>query len=693
MGAEWRPHDPENRIYELVIRRKDPKDPLDQSLFYTFPDLTEWSTRDLFKAHPTLKDHWMYHGRADNIIVFSNGEKLNPVTIEDSIVGHASIKGAIVVGQDRFQPALILEPATPPKTHEESQAIIESVWPLINGLNKATVSHGRISKQLVVLSDPDLPFPRAPKGTMQRGLAVQAYKLKIDEIYKQADVIRAADVEPLNFATMDTTLKTITQLFTDQTSIKNIGPGTDFFTAGVDSLHVMNFSKSLRAGIAASGAEIDEAVVAPRAIYSNPTLEQLANYLHESVHRAHSQSNSEEAKEISLLESLISRYTADLPSRQSDKPKPLESGQTIVLMGSTGSLGAYLLDILCNSPRIKAVVALNRGADGGKSRQPGVSAARGLGTGFSKVEFLSADLSEPDLGLGAVKYKEVLAAADRIIHNAWPVNFNMTVSSFEPSIRGVRHLVDFSAAAAKQVPIIFISTIDTISNWNSLDKVPERRLTDLSLPETGYGRSKLAGSFILDAAADSGVPSASIRVGQIAGPRSAKGKWNLQEFMPSLIKSSVYLGVLPQELGPFEVVDWMPIEDVAALILDVSGITQSKDVSEISRYLHCVNPQTAKWADLAVAIKDFFSSQVHELVTLEEWVSALEKSAASASNLNENPAIKLLPTYQGILAGQRAGRRHIYLDMQRTVGQSRTAGRIGPVTTDLMRNWCVQWNF
>ncbi|OBT65192.1 NRPS-like protein [Pseudogymnoascus sp. 23342-1-I1] len=693
MGAEWRPHDPENRIYELVVRRKDPKEPLDQSVFYSFPDLTEWCTRDLFKAHPTLKDHWMYYGRADNIIVFSNGEKLNPVTIEDSLVGHPLIKGAIVVGQDRFQPALILEPATLPKTHEESEAIIESAWPLINDLNKVTVSHGRISKELVVLSDPDLPFSRASKGTVQRGLTVQAYRLNIDDIYKQANAIRTVDVKPLDFASMGTTLKTITQLFTDQTSIKDIRPDADFFTAGLDSLQVMNFSKSLRAGFAASGAKIDESIVAPRAVYSNPTLEQLAKHLYAAIHRADSQQNTEEDKEISLMKSLISRYTAGLPACQADKPKPREDGQTIILTGSTGSLGAYLLDILCNAPHIKAVVALNRGDDGGKLRQPGVSAARDLGTDFSKVEFLSADLSQPDLGLGAVKYKEVLAAVDRIIHNAWPVNFNMTVSSFEPSIRGVRHLVNCSAAAAKQVPITFLSTIDTISNWNSSDKVPESRLTDLSLPETGYGRSKLAGSLILDAAAEFGVPSVSIRVGQIAGPRSAKGKWNPQEFMPSLIKSSVYLGVLPQELGPLEVVDWMPIEDVAGLILDISGITQSKDISEIKGYMHCVNPQMAKWADLAVAIKDFFGDQVLELVTLEEWVSVLEKSAADVSNTSENPGVKLLPTYQGILAGQRAGQGHVYLDMKRTVAQSGTAGRVGPVTADLMRNWCTQWNF
>jgi hypothetical protein len=59
----------------------------------------------------------------------------------------------------------------------------------------------------------------------------------------------------------------------------------------------------------------------------------------------------------------------------------------------------------------------------------------------------------------------------------------------------------------------------------------------------------------------------------------------------------------------------MPIEDVAGPVLDVSGITQNKDISEISGYMHRINPQTANWA---VTIKGFFSGWVRDLVTLEE---------------------------------------------------------------------------
>ena len=87
MGVEWRPHDPENGLYELVFKRFHPTEPAGQAAFYNFPDWEEYAPGDLFKAHPSAPDNWMHYGRKDNIIVFSNGEKLNPVTIEDTITG------------------------------------------------------------------------------------------------------------------------------------------------------------------------------------------------------------------------------------------------------------------------------------------------------------------------------------------------------------------------------------------------------------------------------------------------------------------------------------------------------------------------------------------------------------------------------------------------------------------------------
>ncbi|QPG94061.1 putative secondary metabolism biosynthetic enzyme [Epichloe festucae Fl1] len=698
MGAFWKPYDETEQVYELVFRRKDPHDPLDQPCFFTFPEKDEWSSGDLYKAHPTLKDNWMYQGRMDNVIVFSNGEKLNPTTIEDGVTGHPKIKGALVVGQDQFQPAIFLEPYEQPTSETEKQKLIEDVWPLIEELNKETVAHGRIVRQLVAITDPDAPLPRTPKGTVQRVGATRLYKQRTDELYRRADVFDTNHVQPLNISSQDSMVQSILTLLVDKMQIKHIEADQDFFNySGMDSLQVLSLSRLLKASFEAAGVKVSPAAITPRAIYANSTPSQLAKHLYTAVTHANGNAKGSEQRgtDFSAWKDLVKKYTENLPARQTEKPEPREEGQTIVITGTTGSLGAYMLDVLCKLSSVKSVIALNRGDDGGASRQPGINSDRGLTTDFSKVTFLNSDLSKPDLGLGDI-YKGLLDTCDRIIHNAWPVNFNISVSTFEPHIRGVRNLVDFSSAAAKQVPIVFVSSVGTVNGWTLPEPVPEKQFSDPKLAAMGYGLSKLAGSLILDAAYEqSGVPSASVRVGQIAGPRGAKGKWNPQEFLPSLVASSVHMGILPTNLGALEVVDWVAIEDVAGLILDIAGITQTgKALSDISGYFHCVNPHQVTWQDMALAIKDFYGHRIQKLVSFEEWFGALEKTAAADSaDLDKNPAIKLLDTFQGFVQSKKAGQQHVYLEMKRTMEHSETAAKMEPVNADLMRSWCRQWNY
>ena len=674
MGIDWQEHDRDSGIYEMVIKRKHPTLPMDQPVFYTFPELKEWRTGDLYKAHPTAPDNWLHCGRADNVIVFSNGEKLNPVTAEDTLVGHGKIKGAIVVGQGRFQAALLLEPVEHPASDHEKQALIDEVWPLVELANKETVAHGRIARHLVALSDPAIPFPRASKGTVQRGLAVRAYMEHINELYERVDEENAAE---LHLSSIDGVAQSLVGLLVEKLGIEDLDADTDIFSLGVDSLQVLSLSRSLRAALTAY-PDVD---VSPAAIYGSPTPGLLATYLYSACNGVQQDRRS---RELALAQELVSKYTAKLPAPTKQQP-PCDEAQTVLLTGSTGSLGAYLLDELCRNPRVASVMALNRGADGGESRQPGINAARGLTTDFAKVTFIGADLSLPQLGLDAKTYQRLLSTADRIVHNAWPVNFNLSVSSFEPHIRGVRHLVDFAVAAAKQAPVVFLSTVGTAMRWNQDTPVPERQLTDLQLADMGYGLSKHVSSLILDAAAaQSGVVAAAvIRVGQVAGPKGAKGKWNPQEYLPSLVASSVHLGVLPDSLGAGDVVDWVPIEDVAGIILDVAGISQTKDVTDISGYFHCVNPKTLPWSELAAGIAAHYGIK---LVGLHEWISALEASA-TGQNLDRNPGVKLLDTYRTFAQSNA----HVYFDMRRTMGASQTAASMQAVTPSMMRNWCAQW--
>ncbi|KAH7009835.1 hypothetical protein EDB80DRAFT_713952 [Ilyonectria destructans] len=77
----------------------------------------------------------------------------------------------------------------------------------------------------------------------------------------------------------------------------------------------------------------------------------------------------------------------------------------------------------------------------------------------------------------------------------------------------------------------------------------------------GYGQSKFVSERLLDTAArETDIPCIICRVGQIAGPTTAAGMWLKQEWLPSLIASSKYLGKLPESLGHIDTVNWIPVD-------------------------------------------------------------------------------------------------------------------------------------
>ncbi|KAL2129416.1 hypothetical protein VTI74DRAFT_7827 [Chaetomium olivicolor] len=691
-GCEWR-ESAEEHAYEQVIVRKE-KDPGYQGFFYTFPDAKEYRTKDLYKPHPTLPDHWLYNGRADNIIVFSNGEKLNPVDIEHTMLDHPGVKGAIVVGSNRFQPALILEPVEHPKTEEEAKKFIDDVWPVVVKANKQTVAHGQIGRQFIVLSKPDKPFLRAGKGTIQRAGTIRMYKDEIDKIYQYGSEVASAEAPKLDLNSEEGLTQSIETLFEKWLRAPKLEPDTDFFTVGIDSMQVINASRLLRAGLEAAGIRVDASALATRVIYGHPTSRRLAEYLFSVVNKQGQDATTGEAEEEDhAMEAILQKYSRDMSPARANKPAPVDEDQVIVITGTTGALGSYMLDLALTCRRVKKVICLNR-SDDAEARQKKGNADRGLCIDFSKAEFLHADLSRFDLGLGKETYERMLWEVDRVIHNQWPVNFNMPVESFEPHIRGVRNLADFSCNAAKRVPVVFISSIATVNGWREPEPVPERSLRNLDISKGGYGRSKLVSSLILEKASEaSGVPTEIIRVGQIGGPTSEKGVWNRQEWLPSIIASSVYLGMLPDSLGQMTTIDWTPIEGIAKLVLEVSGVTCQVPIEDINGYFHGINPSTTQWATLAKAVKEFYGDRIQKMVSLDEWIGALEKSQTKTEDISKNPGVKLLDTYKTWSRAAKEGQRYVAMETSRTTSRSETMRKMHAVTPDLMKNWCRQWGF
>lgn len=672
--------------------------------------MDEWDTKDLFLPHPELPNNWTYYGRSDNIIVFSNGEKLNPVTIEAVVHGHPEIKGAIVVGTERFHPALILEPVKHPQSEQEAQEFIDRVWPLVVQANRDTVAHGQIARQFIMISNPDKPFPRAGKGSIQRAATVQLYKEEIDKIYEQSQALDI-EVPHINVDSEEALADSIVEMFHTQLGAKGLDPDKDFFAGGVDSLQVINASRLLKYGLEAAGYEGDATAIATRVIYGNPTPRRLARYLLSAARSGGKSTDASEAEHgIQAMQSLWQKYTRDLqaPQRDARRPEALAEGQTVIITGTTGMLGSYMFDQLVRNPAVKKVVCLNRDEDGGAKRQENNMKERGLVADWTgKAEFYRAEMSRPDFGLPEGVYDRLLREADRVVHNAWPVNFNMPVDSFEPHLRGVRCVADFATLAAKRVAVAFISSIGTVENWDSAARgpVPEKRLEELSLALAGYGQSKMIGSLILEDAAKIGdFPVAVVRVGQIAGPEADAGAWNRHEWLPSIVASSARrLGALPRDLGAMDRVDWTPCERVASLVLDVLGAgadPQKVSPDDIPGYYHAVNPQATTWAELAPAVQQFYGKdRIARLVSFAEWVDLLAKSqgdtegSGEARDLDRNPAVKLLDFYRGMAAAHEAGRSPVVFDVDRAKARSPAIRTAQAVTPELMVHWCKQWGF
>ena len=398
-GIEFRERD--NGVYEQFFVRHPSTDQF-HSLWFTFPDKNEISTSDLFSKHPSKPNLWMYMGRSDDLIVFSNGEKYNPTAMESTIRSHPAVKGAIIVGHARFQPAALLElKGKPPQSDHEKQELLDSFKPYVAKLNDSAPGFAKLRRTHVAFTHPDKPMIRTDKGTVKRSATAKLYEKEIDKLYADAENATASmSTVQLDARDQDAVTKALRYMIIQTVGLQDIGTDDDIFTAGADSLQVMNLVRQLRASFTGKEGSIPDELISARIVYSNPTASKLARALHSLTKQGEKTYEKMESDRIKRMEEMLAKYS--------------ENKLTIVLTGSTGSLGSYLLDQLLASPRISKVVCLNRGH--GEEKQKIVNASRGLISEWAdRVSFLTIDLSKSRLGLNSNDYDLLVREASFII--------------------------------------------------------------------------------------------------------------------------------------------------------------------------------------------------------------------------------------------------------------------------------------
>ncbi|KAL8665437.1 MAG: hypothetical protein Q9168_007704, partial [Polycauliona sp. 1 TL-2023] len=627
----------EGNFYEQVIVRSPSTDPY-HSTWYTFPDQDRYATHDLYAKHPSKENMWVYAGRSDDVIVFSNGEKLSPTAMQSALMSHPDVKGALVLGQARFEPAALIELRHGyPQHTEDREALMQSFQPYIDKANEGAPAYGKLGYDHIMLAKPEKPMLLADKGTIKRLATLNLYEHEINEFYDQMQNLNSTAFE-LDTEDQNSLMMSLKPLVEKSCKKNNMDLDDDFFSLGVDSLQVMVITRQLKSAIASKNDAVVQSI-SPRFVYSNPSLRGLASAVFGLLNPT-ANGEATETTRIELMKRTVQEYSDGLLRASLPKLDSKKEGLTVIITGSTGSLGSYILDDALARPEISQIVCLNRSADS-ESRQRSSHASKGLTQDwYGKVLFLQADLSKPQLGLNDAEYKAICAETNLIIHNQWQVDFNLALTSFKPHLAGVCNLINLSASSALRPTIVFTSSISTLTNWGSKhpnEKVPEAPLHDYSIPAAmGYGESKFIAERLLESASQiSGVPSATGRVGQLAGPVIKQGGiWNPKEWVPSLVTSSLYLRALPATIPTLNDIAWIPVDLAAKTIIDLSLSILSQP-AELHHTFNLTNPHPSSWSSLLPIVKSHLShskptsnpNQEIQILPYKTWLSLLRDSA------------------------------------------------------------------
>jgi thioester reductase-like protein len=348
---------------------------------------------------------------------------------------------------------------------------------------------------------------------------------------------------------------------------------------------------------------------------------------------------------------------------------------------------------------------------------------------MKRVNFLHVPcIGATDLGItDGPTYTQLFESVTDIIHSAWPVNFNLPLqalrgsededASFEHHIAGVRKLIDFAAVAPRKPQLTFISSLSSVVNYKDAESggMPETVVEDSVAPSEGdYGRSKWLAEVMLDMAAKSDVLTTRprvVRIGQIAGPSpeigSMQGRgttWPKREMVPSMIRSSATIGALPESLFAMEKLRWIPVDEVARVVIDIAESQASGEVRRVSGALvfNVSNVQSGamerRWGvDMIPVITSRLSktrARPIEVVSMQEWIHRVEKQGTAESGCKgetHNPAMKLLSFFEDLIGTDPEGGLGSVIETDKTRQASHTFRSLQPIDPAWVEGWMAAW--
>ncbi|KAJ7870004.1 hypothetical protein B0H13DRAFT_2557202 [Mycena leptocephala] len=502
--AEMVPHG--NNTFELVMVSNEFSRPA--VLNTKIEGIDAYATSDLLVPHPVKPGYWKVHGRADDQIMHNTGEKVNRfalLSFEIILNQDPHVSSSVIFGRGHFQAGVIVDPKPAFKFDPSDLANLAEfrnrIWPTVVKMNNFAPQHSRIFKEFEQTAT--LNIPSWLNGTRHRLLTL--------------------------YETLSTTLW---QMTSETMKI--------YFNTAVTVYKRPGFETGLL-GALRDLAQLDTRRDTDNFVYEYPTISQLAAFVFGIASGQHEEETSVETK-AKFMREMVKKYVQDFPTHTGERKLPTPAAKVVLV---TGRLESWVV-IYCHfSCRMIVWFMSTLSTVLLPSKQlyvidkPMLLSNVGWMLAFwtpSKLSLLTGDVSRPGFGLATPVYQQMHQGVTHIVHTAWPVDFNLALRSFEPNIKGLRNLLDFSLDSPFMEPrrLLYTSTIGIFQRIN--------------------------------------------------------GAWNISEWVPALVQSAQFIKCIPDDSRD---VTWLPVHIAAAAIIDFLETAPGTQI------VHLINPRPVTWSTLA----------------------------------------------------------------------------------------------
>lgn len=247
-----------------------------------------YATKDLFYRHPEDPNKWKFATRQDDIIVLINGEKADPIPIEDSVAHNPHVSVAVAFGAERDSLGLIVI-ASDSAAHLSEAEILASISPDLAAGNSRVPAYARISLEQVMIKPAGTPFPVTDKATVKRSLFLKQFAKDIEAHYTEMEGAKSlqvhedvvmSDVEVGNLVrAIVCDVLGFKEAKSEEKTIPHMDDMSDFFTLGMDSLKASQVRSKILRSIYLGGGGGGKNKLATNVVFEYPTVALLTEHL------------------------------------------------------------------------------------------------------------------------------------------------------------------------------------------------------------------------------------------------------------------------------------------------------------------------------------------------------------------------------------------------------------------------------